>query len=226
MTNILWDSMQYISDKWIIKADEDAVRKHFQGEKQCREGDGGTLSGLPPKPVLRRTALSTFRWMPVAACICLCLCAAILVHHLNNSMNTPPKMESLVMEVTSLAEMKEFLGYAVPVLENKEAVAYTLRTSGEYAEIGSILYSDGSSFQITQSDSGLLGDGGQVESISGVSVHFGWEDGHQYAAWTYNGYSCCYYDYDAGGTTNFPNSGIDEEIDYKNEIRSLILQLK
>lgn len=216
MTDILWNGMQYISDKWIIQADEDAVRAHFRAE--AHRTAGGSLVKLRPRSASRRTAL---KWLSAAACLCLCLCAAMVMR----LTGTPPKMTSAVMEVASPAEMEKYLGYAVPMLEGKTADIYTLRTSGEYAETGSVLYSDGSSFQITRRDSAPPEDSYTVEDISGVPVYFGWEDGHQYAAWTYNGYSCRYLDYDAGGVA-FPNSVTSEETDYTDEIGSLILQLK
>lgn len=130
------------------------------------------------------------------------------------------------MEVSSSAEMEEYLGFTVPILESKEATAYILYASGEYAETGTIVYDDGSSFEITHKEDNASESSYNVESISGVDVHFGWEAGHSYAAWTYNGYFCRYYDYDAGGAPAFPNSNVPSSEEYKDEISSLILQLK
>lgn len=223
MTDILWNGIQHISDKWIIKADEDAVKEHFQADDFHGIAGGGNVVKMHPKPAPRRTVL---RWLSAAACICLCLCAAVVIRHFGTSPVTPPKMASAVMEVASSVEMNEYLGYTVPMLEGKTADAYILRTSGEYAETGSVLYSDGSSFQITRKGSEPPEDSYTVENISGVPVYFGWEDGHQYAAWTHNGYSCRYCDYDTGGGVALPNSATYEESDYVDEINSLILQLK
>lgn len=225
MIDALWNGIQYISDKWITQADEDAVREHFQGNASQKAAEN-KMAGFANQPTLRRPAHKGFRWMTIAACACLCLCATVFFQRPEEPINTPLKMESSVMEVSSSAEMGEYLGFTVPVLESKEAAAYILYTSNEYAETGSIIYDDGSSFQIAREDHAVSDNSYIVENISGVDVHFGWEDGRPYAAWTYNGYSCRYYDYDVGGATIFPNSYASDHKQYKDEISSLILQLK
>lgn len=222
MTDILWHAMQHISDDWIMKADEDAVRKHFQMDSPQEAEGNGRIITLPTKPFARKSARRRLGWLSVAACFCICVCAALFAQ-MGTSPGTLPRMEAPIMEVTSTDEMREYLGYPVPVLEGKTVTSYLLNTSGEYAETGSVLYSDGSSFQITRENTALPEDIYYTESINGVPVQFGWEDGHQYATWTHNGYSCRYYDYETGVGIMSPD--VQGEPDYTDEISSLILQL-
>lgn len=226
MKDALWNGIQCIDDYWIMKADEDAVKKHFQNNRIHDEEPKNTIMDFSAQRENRRSARKGFHWAVFAACACLCICAAAMLQHFDGSPRTLLRMESAVMEVSSAAEMKDYLGFSVPVLESKNVSAYFLYTSGEYAEKGCVIYDDGSSFQITAEDKTTPENTYATENISGVDVQYGSDNGHIYAAWSYHGYSCRYYDYIVGSSSILSNGESPDDIEYQNEISSLIQQMK
>lgn len=225
MTDALWNGMQHISDEWIVKADEDAVKKHFQNNTFRDAAEKNDIIEFPSQREKQRSRKG-FRWATLAACACLCLCAVTIFRQSGSREGTPPKMTEAIMEVSSSAEMADYLGFSVPVLENKNASAYMLYASGEYAEKGSVVYDDGSIFEITTEDKTETKNVYGAETISGIVVQYGSEDGHLYAAWTCQGYSCRYYDYDVGSSSTLSHGESTDAAGYKDEISSLIIQMQ
>ena len=117
-------------------------------------------------------------------------------------MNKDKDVEKLVQmanpltEVKNTAEMKDYLGYDIPIMTDKEVSKYIVVGDGKYANHGRIIYNDESQFDIEKGDSDVSGiyDGvkKREESISGTKiVIYSYED-TIYAIWNYNNYSYSY----------------------------------
>lgn len=117
-------------------------------------------------------------------------------------MNKDKDVEKLVQmanpltEVKNTAEMKDYLGYDIPIMTDKEVSKYIVVGDGKYANHGRIIYNDESQFDIEKGDSDVSGIYGGVkkreESISGTKiVIYSYED-TIYAIWNYNNYSYSY----------------------------------
>lgn len=117
-------------------------------------------------------------------------------------MNKDKDVEKLVQmanpltEVKNTAEIKDYLGYDIPLMTDKEVSKYIVVGDGKYANHGRIIYSDESQFDIEKGDSDVSGIHGGVkqreESISGTKITiYSYED-IIYAIWKYNNYSYSY----------------------------------
>ena len=98
-------------------------------------------------------------------------------------------------EVKSVNEMKQYLGYDVPVILDKAVDKYIV-IGTNYANHGRVVYKDKSQFDMEQGNddpSGIYG-GKKIkeESISGVKVELYTYGDTMYAIWKYNDYSYSY----------------------------------
>ena len=127
--------------------------------------------------------------------IALCLLSTLFVGCSKNDsapQSQPVQMGNPLMEMASLEEMEDKLGYSVPVLE-KAVEAYIVVNMGDQPSIGRICYADGSVFNMqrgTGDVSGIYG-GESVgeEDVNGIAVsYFTFED-ESYALWESDGYT-------------------------------------
>lgn len=97
-----------------------------------------------------------------------------------------------IVEVGSVQEMEERLGYSVPVLEKSVEVYIVLVIDGA-AESGRIRYSDGSIFNIQRGSGDISGIYGGVleaeEVIAGIAVSVYAYEGLRYAIWEKDGFA-------------------------------------
>lgn len=110
-----------------------------------------------------------------------------------------------ITEVNSIDEMKNYLGFDVPLLD-KEVESYIVIGDDDYAAHARIIYKDGTQFNMEEGNSNVSGIyGGTVikeEIINNIKVTFYSYESIVYANWTKDGYSYSY---------QSDNSDIDEE---------------
>ena len=128
--------------------------------------------------------------------LALCLCLALPAGCANKQADTPDtgfvQMGNPLVEVASLQEMEEKLGYSVPVLD-KAVDTYIVLVTGGTAQQGRIRYADGASFDMKQGTGDISGIYGGVvenaETISGVTVSFLTYEDLRYAIWEKDGFT-------------------------------------
>ena len=107
-----------------------------------------------------------------------------------------PEIANPLTEVKSSAVMAKYLGYEVPVIDDKEVDKYIVIGKNNYAEHARIIYKDGSEFNMEQGDLDVSGIyGGKIikkESISGINITINSYENITYATWKYNDYSYSY----------------------------------
>ena len=151
----------------------------------------------------------------IAACICIAFTSAAMMRDLSEGENPDVMISNPITYVDSYDEMEKYLGYSVPVLEEKMPESYVIFASDGRAESGTVKYSDGSELK-TMRGSGdisgvfgakLLGD----INISGVTVHYYSFESTVYSVWSIGGYSYCYSTHankDSSGTPNTAESDV------------------
>ena len=147
-----------------------------------------------------------FKWGAVClGCICLVFVGVIAFNNKKPDNNTdvynkPDELMQIVnplTEVSSVEEMKKYLGFDVPVIEGKEVSTYIVIGEGKVATHGRIMYKDKSSFEIekgTNKDvSGI--EGGSLkkkETINNIEVSIYKMEDIVYANWSDSTYSYSY----------------------------------
>ena len=111
----------------------------------------------------------------------------------NNSLELPNPLT----EVSNANEMKNYLGYEVPVIVEKEVDKYIVIGKKEKATHARIIYKDKSEFDMEEGSSldvsGIYGGKKlKEESIGGTTVILNTYEDTIYATWTYNNYSYSY----------------------------------
>ena len=130
------------------------------------------------------------------------ICIGILFGGISFILNKDQHKEELMelpnplTEVISANEMRQYLGYEVPVNLDKEVSKYIVIGNGKYANHGRIIYSDNSQFDIEKGDVDPSGIYGGVktkeESIGGVTVELYTYENTSYGIWKYGEYSFSY----------------------------------
>ena len=92
--------------------------------------------------------------------------------------------------------MHDYLGYKVPLIEDKEVSKYIVIGKGKHAIHGRIIYKDKSEFDIEQGELDVSGIYGskllKEESISGIPIKIYIYEDTIYGIWTYEDYSYSY----------------------------------
>ena len=143
-----------------------------------------------------------FKWgFACLACVCLVIVGVFAFKtKTNNNVENHEELMQLVnplMEVKSVEEMRQYLGYNVPVIPNKEVDKYIVIGEGKYADHARISYKDGSYFEMekgTNKDvSGIFGgELKQKETINGHEVSIYTMEDIVYANWSDSKYSYSY----------------------------------
>lgn len=140
---------------------------------------------------------SKFIWISALAA---CLCVVLVGLFTNNSLNkdSREKISNPLTEVKSIAEMKKYLGFDVPIIANKKVKSYIVigDDHSNYAYHGRIIYEDESEFEIEKGNkdiSGIYGAEKEKEQlINNINVTILTTNETRYAIWTSNGYSYSY----------------------------------
>jgi hypothetical protein len=102
------------------------------------------------------------------------------------------QMGNPLVEVASVQEMEDRLGYQVPVLD-KEVQTYIVLVIDGVADSGRIHYTDGTVFHIKKGSGDISGIYGgteeKTETLGGVSVTFLTFEGTRYAIWEQGGFA-------------------------------------
>lgn len=130
-----------------------------------------------------------------AACFCIVVAGAIV-------MNFPqlrpenPQTGNPVTEVNSSEEMEKYLGYKVPVIEDKDVSSYTVIDDGQNAKHGRIVYSDDTEFDMEEGQTDVSGIYGgrteKTENICGTDVDINRYEDTVYGVWSDETYSYAY----------------------------------
>ena len=166
----------------------------------------------------RRKSMRVIRNISAAAaCLCVCVLMAFVLTGQSNPNEEPLKVGSPITEVGSAEEMQKYLGFSVPVSEDKEIIKRVIYAHGDYVYMGEIVYGDGTGYKISRGSgdiSGIYGAklDGSVEYESVNVYYYSLLDTH-YAIWSHNGYSFCYY-------------LSDSETDFAKSITELINQIE
>lgn len=136
----------------------------------------------------------------IAACICLVLVAVVAINSLTSSKsNDLIQITNPITEVESADEMKDYLGYDVPVIDGQDVESYTVIGDGNYAQHGRIEYSNGGQFDVEKAVntdvSGIYGATlEKTQTIDSVNVSLYEFEGTYYTVWSYSDYSYSYSD--------------------------------
>ena len=130
------------------------------------------------------------------------LCIAVMFFGVRFAMDKDSDNQKLMeianplTEVKSVSEMQVYLGYEVPIIEDKEVAKYYVIGEGKYATHGRVIYSDKAQFEIEKSNSDVSGIYGGVkqteESIGGTKVIIYTYEDLIYGVWQYGEYSYSY----------------------------------
>ncbi len=130
------------------------------------------------------------------------ICVGILFRGIVFIMNKDQHKETLmelpnpITEVKSAAEMRQYLGYDVPIILDKDVSKYIVIGKDKLANHGRVIYTDKSQFDIEKNSEDPSGIYGGVlkdkESIGGVNVTIYTYEDTIYAIWTYNDFAYSY----------------------------------
>ena len=99
-------------------------------------------------------------------------------------------------EVASADEMEKLLGYEIPVTRDKKADTYIVIKTGDIAQHGRIIYSDGTEFDIEKGEADVSGIyGGSLEKtvkINGTEIKIYTFENIRYGIWSDGVYSYSY----------------------------------
>lgn len=145
----------------------------------------------------RRAKLKLIRAIAAAAaCLCICVCSAILFFSKDNRQTQPLRVTSPITEVSSVEEMRRYLGFPVVSLPEKTVSAYLIYASDGLAQIGEIVYSDGSEYRVSRGSgdiSGIFGAAADGSFIcENVTVSCYSMSDTRYAIWESNGFAHSY----------------------------------
>jgi len=192
----LIEGLQNIDDKTIervlsIKTKED-LRREKMKEKKNSQGNKLKL-GVVLIPVL-----------------CVVLIGIFTISTFNK--DTRLKINNPLTEVNSITEMKNYLGFDVPVLKTKTVKSYIVigDDNDEYAYHGRIIYNNDAQFEIEKGNTDVSGFYGGVkekeQTINNIKVTILTLDNTRYAIWSNNDYSYSY-----SSTINDNNFTVDLE---------------
>lgn len=129
-------------------------------------------------------------------CIGIMLGGILFVINEDGSKSKMLQIANPITEVENVDDMKDYLGYEVPVLETKEIAKYIVIGQNHYANHARIIYQDGSEFNMEagQGDASGIYGGEKIKeaSIGGVQVTINKYKGVYYATWMYGDYSFSY----------------------------------
>lgn len=136
----------------------------------------------------------------MAACLCLVIVGGLMVRR---PWETPGSEVVLcptpILEMTSQAQMEEYLDFQVPVLE-KAVAGYLVYVSQETSAMACVNYEDGSQFRMEQGTGDISGiHGGSLtgeKTVDAVTVsYYTYQDLDgtvSYALWEHRGFTCSY----------------------------------
>lgn len=139
----------------------------------------------------------------MAACLCLMIVGGVMISRNGNPVtpnsrpgenSQPGQMDNIVINVASVSEMEEHLGFDVPILDKDVNSYFVMDTN---PPMGQVYYADGSEFRIQRSSGDISGIYGgalkETKDIDGVAVGFYKStDAITYAIWEHNGFSFSY----------------------------------
>lgn len=136
------------------------------------------------------------RIMIFIGCIGIMLFGALFVMHKDQNKDDLLEISNPLTEVKNVSEMHDYLGYKVPLIEDKEVSKYIVIGKGKHAIHGRIIYKDKSEFDIEQGELDVSGIYGskllKEESISGIPIKIYTYEDTIYGIWTYEDYSYSY----------------------------------
>ncbi len=134
----------------------------------------------------------------LAACVCIVFTAVMTFTNLSgNKANELVQIANPITEVNSVDEMKQYLGFDVPVIKDKKVEAYIVIGDDNYATHARIVYADSSNFEMEKGNgvdvSGISGGTlDENKTINSVKVEFYHMDDTVYANWSDGTYSYSY----------------------------------
>lgn len=203
----LLDELNKIDDRTIEQAiNIDSVSKLADEKKKYRE---------------EKSTMRKFNFMPIcASAVCVLALGAIVIKcTVNKNFNDERvQIASPINEVESTIEMKKYLGFDVPTINDENIEEYIVVGFDKYADLGRVLYDDGSEFKIAKKGyeniSGIYGGTlTATEEIDGISVDFYTYENHKYAIWEDNDF-----------TYSFISS--EEGSDVKEFVSNMIAEIK
>lgn len=163
-----------------------------------------------------RNRKNVFKYFSLlATCSCLFIIGVFMFINKKDN-NEIVQIPSPITEVTSISDMKLYLGYDVPLLKNKNVKSYLVIDEGDNKKLGRIIYDDESVFSISEVDdnvSGIYGATFEKEStINDILVKYYTMENIKYASWQYRNK---YYAF----STNHNN-------DLEKNVKELITQIR
>ena len=137
-----------------------------------------------------------FKWGSVClGCLCIVIVGVFMVN--NKNKENLMQLSNPLTEVKSIAEMKKYLGFEVPVIKDKKITSYIVIGETKKATHARIIYEDNSSFEMEKGKnkdvSGIYG-GELVETktINSIKVEIYTMENIIYATWSDKKYSYSY----------------------------------
>lgn len=187
----LLHALGYIDDKYLIEEYNPNENKIYHQEKN------NVIKGN----FKRKEVITMDRRIIGIVAIAIIAVVAIALGTFNKTNNSGSVTSELLQipnpltEVSSVEEMKKYLGFDVPVLD-KEVQNYIVIGEDKYATHARIIYKDETSFEMEKGDSDVSGIYGgtleKEEKINNITVTFYNYENMNYANWTNNGFSYSY----------------------------------
>lgn len=137
-----------------------------------------------------------FKWGIIClGCLCLVI-VGVFIFNKNQNDGELVQIKNPLTEVKNQEEMKKYLGFDVPIINDKEVESYIVIGDDKYAEQGRIIYNDGSEFDMAKGKkdvSGIYGENlKQKEIINNNEVSIFTMENIIYATWNDSKYSYSY----------------------------------
>ena len=125
---------------------------------------------------------------------CVVLFVVVLNNQKENKQEEIVSVVSPVVEVGSLEELEEMLGFEVPVLDKEVENYVYFNQDDENQKYGRIIYQDGSTFDIQKNiqDESYYGEIVETEQFGDITVEYSELDEYQYAFFAKDEYTYLY----------------------------------
>ena len=156
--------------------------------------------------------MKRFNFVPVlAGAMCaVAICGVVVTNKIGTKeiINEREQIGSPILEVENKEEMKKYLGFEVPNVEEKEVETYIVVGFDDYADLARIIFKDESEFRMArvgyENISGIYGAKlEKTEKINGVDVEFYLYENMRFASWKTKEFEYSY-------TTNVDDANITE----------------
>ena len=144
-----------------------------------------------------KETIKVFGWI-IVFLICIGILVGGMLYVTNKDVNREDILEiaNPLTVVSNTSEMRDYLGYEVPVIADKEVDKYIVIGKDKKATHARIIYKDKSEFDMEEGSLDVSGIYGgkklKEESIGGTTVILNTYEDTIYATWTYKDYSYSY----------------------------------